>query len=226
MSDARSATAASPARDGAWRRRRLAGSRLYLCTPRRDDLAAFVDAVLAAGVDLVQLRDKHAARDAQAEASAVIRRAAHAHGALFVLNDDPALAAEVDADGVHVGQEDAPVAEARAAVGPDRLVGRSTHSREQAAEALGTDADYLSIGPVHATPTKEGRPPIGLEPVREVAAIADRPWFVTGAMAEGTIPETAEAGARRFVVVRAVTEAADPAAAVRRLRAVLDEALG
>jgi thiamine-phosphate pyrophosphorylase len=226
VSDARSAPPTSPARDGAWRRRRLADSRLYLCTPRRDDLAAFVDAVLAAGVDMIQLRDKHAGRDAQAEASEMIRRAAHDHGALFVLNDDPALAAEVDADGVHVGQEDAPVADARAAVGPDRLVGRSTHSRAQALEALATDADYLSIGPVHATPTKEGRPPIGLAPVREVAAVADRPWFVTGVMADDTIPETAEADARRFVVVRAITEAADPGAAVRRLREVLDAAVG
>lgn len=209
-------------RDGAWRRARLATSRLYLCTPLRDDLAAFLDAVLAAGVDLVQLRDKHATRPVQAGAAATFRDAARAHGALFMLNDDPELAAEVDADGVHVGQDDAPAARARAAVGPQRLVGRSTHSGSQAATALGTDADYLAIGPVHGTPTKAGREPIGLAPVRELATRADRPWFVTGAMAVDTIPEAAAAGGRRFVVVRAITHAGDPPAAVAALRAAID----
>lgn len=212
------------ARDGAWRRRRLAESRLYLCTPLRADLRSFLDGVLGAGVDIVQLRDKHASRRAQTETAATFREAARAHGALFVLNDDPVLAAEVDADGVHVGQEDGPVADARRAVGPERIVGRSTHSPEQATEALTTDADYLAIGPVHATPTKEGRQPIGLGPVRELAGTADRPWFVTGGMAVDTIAETADAGARGFVVVRAITEAPDPVAAVRTVRAAVDEA--
>lgn len=211
-----------PHRDGAWRRRRLAASRLYLCTPLRHDLMAFLDVVLGAGVDIVQLRDKDAARGTQAEAAPVFRDATARHGALFVLNDDPRLAVEADADGVHVGQEDAPVATARAAVGPERLVGRSTHSREQAAAALATDADYVAIGPVHGTPTKAGRQPIGLAPVSKVAAMADRPWFVTGAMATDTIPDVAAAGARGFVVVRAITGADDPAAAVRALRAVID----
>lgn len=215
-----------PTRDGAWRRQRLADSRLYLCMPLRENLRELLDAVLGAGVDLVQLRDKKADAAAQAEAAAVFRDAARAYEALFVLNDDPALAAEVDADGVHVGQDDAPVEQARAVVGGERLVGRSTHSRAQAEAALGTDADYIAIGPVHATPTKEGRPPIGLEPVREVAAMADRPWFVTGAMAADTIPAVAAAGARGFVVVRAITEAGDPGAAVRTLREVIDAAGG
>lgn len=211
-------------RDGAWRRRRLAESRLYLCTPLRPDLRSFLDGVLGAGVDIVQLRDKHASRRDRTEAAATFREAARAHGALFVLNDDPVLAAEVDADGVHVGQGDGPVADARRAVESERIVGRSTHSREQATEALATDADYVAIGPVHATPTKEGRQPIGLSPVRELAEVADRPWFVTGGMAADTIPETADAGARGFVVVRAITEAPDPVAAVRTLRAAIDEA--
>lgn len=213
----------SPAtsRDGAWRRQRLAASRLYLCTPLRADLAAFLDTVLAAGVDVVQLRDKDADEAAQARAAATLRAAAAAHDALFVLNDRPRLAAEVDADGVHVGQDDDSVAAARAAVGAERLVGRSTHSVAQARQALATDADYLGLGPVHATPTKAGRTPIGLDPVRAVAALADRPWFVTGAMDAATIPEVVAAGAHGVVVVRAVTEAAEPAAAVRALRAVL-----
>lgn len=213
-------------RDGAWRQQRLARSRLYLCTPLRADLPAFLDGVLAAGVDVVQLRDKHADADALRAAAASFHAAAAAHAALFVLNDDPELAAEVDADGVHVGQEDAPVADARAAVGAERIVGRSTHSREQFAETLATDADYLAIGPVHATPTKEGREPIGLEPVRQAAQMADRPWFVTGAMSAETIPAARQAGARGWVVVRAITDADDPAAAVAELRAVIDAAGG
>lgn len=211
------------ARDRAWRQRRLADSRLYLCTPLRPRLGDFLDDVVAAGVDIVQLRDKHAGRQAQADAAITFAEVTRAHGALFVLNDDAVLAADVDADGVHVGQGDGPVAEARRAVGPERLVGRSTHSRAQAAEALATDADYVAIGPVHATPTKEGREPIGLTPVRELAALADRPWFVTGAMGPDTIPDVVTAGARGFVVVRAITEAADPAAAVRAVRAAIDE---
>lgn len=213
------------ARDGAWRRARLAEARLYLCTDRRDGgegLAAFLDAVLGAGVDLVQLRDKHADRDTLVAASAVFREAAERHGALFVLNDDPALAREVGADGVHVGQDDAPVAVARRAVGPEAIVGLSTHGASEFDAGLATDADYLAVGPVHATPTKAGRPPIGLGPVRHAAAVAGaRPWFVTGAMSIATAPDVLAAGARRLVVVRALTEAADPARAARALAELL-----
>jgi thiamine-phosphate pyrophosphorylase len=208
-------------RDAAWRRERLTASRLYVCTPLRQDLGAFLPGVLAAGVDVIQLRDKHAPRAAQTRAAATFCEFAQDHGALFVVNDDPALAAEVGADGVHVGQEDATVADARAAVGAHRLVGRSTHSPRQAAAALTTDADYLAIGPVHGTPTKAGREPIGLQPVGEVTAMADRPCFVTGAMGPDTIGEASAAGARRFVVVRAIIEAADPAAAARAVRAAI-----
>ncbi len=215
------AAAGAAVRDGAWRRARLVDARLYLCTDRRDGaagLAAFLDAVLGAGVDLVQLRDKHADRDTVVRTSAVFREAAHRHGALFVLNDDPALAAEVGADGVHVGQDDASVAEAREAVGPDAIVGLSTHSEGELDAGLATAADYLAVGPVHATPTKAGRPAIGLDPVRHAAATAgDRPWFVTGAMSFETAPEVLAAGARRLVVVRALTEAADAAAAAHAL---------
>ena len=213
-------------RDRAWRLRRLADARVYLCTDGRDargDLAEFLDAVLGAGVDMVQLRDKDADGDALASAAAVTRAAALRHGALFVLNDDPQLAAAVDADGVHVGQDDAPVRDARGAVGPDRIVGLSTHGDAQFDAGLATHADYLAVGPVTPTPTKPGRAGIGLDPVRHAAAVADRPWFVTGGMAADTVEPVLGAGARRVVVVRAITEAADPAAAaaavVRRVRA-------
>lgn len=212
-------------RDGEWRRRRLAGAVLYLCVDRRaeqGDLSRLLDAALGAGVDIVQLRDKTASAPELAAAAAVFRDAAEHHGALFVLNDDPALAVATGADGVHVGQDDVSPAAARTVVGPDRLVGRSTHTVAEIDRALGEDCDYFAVGPVHATPTKQGRRPVGLAPLRHAAAVSgDRPWFVTGGMAPDTASAVLAAGARRLVVVRAITEAADPAAATGALAAVL-----
>lgn len=209
-------------RDGGWRRDRLARARLYVCTPLRDDLEAFLDAVLGAGVDVAQLRDKHATPDAQRAAAPAFRAACRRHDALFVVNDDPALGAECDADGVHVGQHDPSPAAARATVGPDRIVGLSTHSTAQFDAGLRQDVDYLAIGPVRATPTKQGRPGIGVAPVRHAARVAgDLPWFVTGGMAAATAPEVLAAGARGLVVVRAITHARDPAAATAAIRALL-----
>jgi thiamine-phosphate pyrophosphorylase len=212
-------------RDGAWRRARLAPSVLYLCVDRRagqGDLEAFLDAVLAGGVDLVQLRDKEATRAELVAAAAVFREAAARHDALFIVNDDPELAAEVGADGVHVGQGDADPAAARAAVGRDRLVGRSTHAAGEIDRALSEDCDTFTVGPVTATPTKQGRPGIGLDPVRHAATVAGaRPWFVSGGMSAATAPAALDAGARRLVVVRALTEAPDPAAAARTLATLL-----
>lgn len=210
--------------DGDERRARLRDSVLYLCVDRRaatGDLAAFLDAVLGAGVDMVQLRDKSASDDELRAAAAVFRSAAERHNALFVLNDDPRLAVEVDADGVHVGQDDMRPAEARAVVGPERIVGWSTHAITEIDDALTTDCDYFAVGPVHATPTKQGRPAIGLDPLRHANAVADRPWFVTGNMSTETAPGVLATGSRRLVVVRALTEAADPAEAARGLVALL-----
>lgn len=211
-------------RDGNWRRERLVGARLYVCVGLRHhqpEMARFLDAVLAVGVDVVQLRDKHASEDALRTGAGVFRAAAERHGALFIVNDDPWLAAEVDADGVHVGQDDPPPDQARAVVGTGRLVGHSTHSAEQIDRALGEDCDYFAVGPVHATPTKKGRPGIGLGPVRHAAAVGDRPWFVTGGMAPDSAGEVLAAGASRLVVVRAIVEAADPAAAAGTLSGLL-----
>lgn len=229
MAEPAAVTSPGHARDGTWRRDRLRSARLYLCVDRRatqGDLADLLDAVLAGGVDVVQLRDKDADRPALVDAAAIFRDAAIRHGALFVLNDDPELAAEVDADGVHVGQDDAAYAPARAAVGDERLVGRSTHSVAELERALSEPHDYVAVGPVHATPTKAGRPAVGLGPVAHAATIADRPWFVTGGMAEGTIPEARAAGMRGAVVVRALTEAADPGSVARRLAALLSDRSG
>ena len=206
------------------RRACLRDSVLYLCVDRRaasDDLEPFLDAVLGAGVDLVQLRDKTATPEQIRAAAPVFRAAADRHGALFILNDEPALAVEVGADGVHVGQDDQHPADARTIVGPEAVVGWSTHAIAEVDAAIGTDCDYFAVGPVNATPTKQGRAAIGLDPVRHAAAVADRPWFVTGAMSTATAAPVLAAGARRLVVVRALTEADDPAAATSELVTLL-----
>jgi thiamine-phosphate pyrophosphorylase len=203
------------------RRVRLASARLYLCTPLRPDLDVFLDAVLSGGVDVVQLRDKQADRAAQRAAAPVFAAAAARHDALFVINDDPDLAAEVGADGIHVGQDDMPPHEVRAIVGPDVLIGRSTHAVAEVDAALGEDCDYFAVGPVEATPTKQGRLGIGLAPLRHAAAVADRPWFVTGGMSPSTVAPVLAAGARRVVVVRALTDAADPRDVARQMVAAL-----
>ena len=204
---------------------RLEDSVLYLCVDRRasqGDLDTFLDLVLGAGVDLLQLRDKHAAPDEIREAAPVFRAAADRHDALFILNDDPDLAFEVGADGVHVGQDDMRPEQARAIVGHDMIVGWSTHAIAEIDDAMTTECDYFAVGPVHPTPTKEGREPIGHEPLRHAAAVAgERPWFVTGAMSVESAPAVLATGARRLVVVRALTEADDPAGAAHALATLL-----
>jgi thiamine-phosphate pyrophosphorylase len=208
-------------------RERLSAARLYLVCDARP--RAFLDAALRGGVDVIQLRDKTLARDDEIVAAArAFRAAADDAGALFVLNDRPDLVAACGADGVHVGQDDASPAQARAAVGPDPIVGRSTHAPDQLAAAdADPDVDYLAVGPVHATPTKPGRPAAGLAYV-EHAALADpsTPWFAIGGIDPATAPAVLAAGARRIVVVRAITEAADPEAAARELTRVLESGVG
>ena len=199
------------------RRDRLARARLYLVCDRRPE--AFLRAALGGGVDIVQLRDKEASDEQVLNAAQAFRRVADEHGALFVVNDRPDLAVAADADGVHVGQDDTPVSEARAVVGTDRVVGLSTHSPDQVAAARGVD--YIAVGPVYATPTKPGRPAVGLELIRHAAAHAPDPWFAIGGIDRETVGAVAAAGARRAVVVRAITEADDPGAAARALREAL-----
>lgn len=202
------------------RRTRLGDARLYLVADR-GGLARALDGALAGGADVVQLRDKHASDDELLTAAENARERCHAAGALFVLNDRPDLAAACGADGVHVGQDDASVARARATVGDDAIVGLSTHSIEQARAGAGSGADYIAVGPVHATPTKAGRPAIGLEPVRYAAEHVELPWFAIGGIDRDTVGDVAAAGATRVVVVRAVAGADDPEAAARALRAAV-----
>jgi len=213
---------------GEGRRARLAASHLYVVTDAREargDLPVFLEAILTAGVDLIQLREKDADADDLLRWAAVFRDAARRHGALFFVNDRPDVALAVGADGVHVGQNDLAVEFVRGLVGPGVLVGVSTHDERQLAEAS-PDADYVCVGPVHETPTKPGRPAAGVGLVRAAARTEPRPWFAIGGIDRETLPEVIEAGARRIVVVRAVTEAPDPAAAVRDLLAGLRTAPG
>jgi thiamine-phosphate pyrophosphorylase len=208
-------------------RERLAGARLYLVCDARP--RAFLDAALRGGVDVIQLRDKTLGGDEEIVAAArAFRDAADAAGALFVLNDRPDLVAACGADGVHVGQDDADPLSARAAVGDDRIVGRSTHAPGQLAAAdEDPDVDYVAVGPVHATPTKPGRPAAGLAYVEHAARIEPAtPWFAIGGIDATTLPAVVAAGARRIVVVRAITEAADPEAAARALRDGLEAGVG
>jgi thiamine-phosphate pyrophosphorylase len=205
------------------RRQRLARARLYLVCDASFG-AGGLRAALAGGADILQLREKDADDGAVLAAAAEFRHAADEHGALFILNDRPDLAAAAGADGVHLGQDDPAPAQARAIVGDDAIVGLSTHSTAQADAAQSSGADYFCVGPVHATPTKAGRPAVGLEPVRHAAAAARLPWFAIGGLDAGNVGAVLDAGARRIVVVRAITEAADPEAAARALRAALDAA--
>jgi thiamine-phosphate pyrophosphorylase len=208
------------------RRERLRRARLYFVTDVRPGLEELLAAALAGGVDMLQLRDKSASDDELVRAAAVFRRLCDEHDALFWLNDRPDLVAACGADGVHVGQDDMPASEARAVAGDEVLVGLSTHSPAQLDAALSAgEADQLSVGPVWATPTKEGRPAAGLDYVRHAARVAgERPWFAIGGIDLGNVREVTAAGASRVVVVRAIRDADDPCAAAAALRSALEEA--
>ncbi|WP_409057247.1 thiamine phosphate synthase [Streptomyces sp. SYP-A7185] len=213
--------AAKPARE------QLADARLYLCVDarrRQGDLPEFLDAVLAGGVDIVQLRDKGMEAAEELDHLQVFAEAARRHGKLLAVNDRADVAHAIGADVLHLGQGDLPVPAARAVLGQDVLVGRSTHADSEAAAAAAQDGvDYFCTGPCWPTPTKPGRHAPGLDLVRYTASLGtDRPWFAIGGIDAGNLDEVLEAGARRVVVVRAITEADDPGAAAadfaKRLR--------
>jgi thiamine-phosphate pyrophosphorylase len=206
------------------RRERLAAAHLYFVSDggMPDDA---LEAALIGGVDMVQLRDPELVDEQLLERAAVWRALCDRHGALLWINDRPDLAAAAQADGVHVGQDDMPVQDARAQAGTDVLVGLSTHSIEQFDAGIAAGADQLSVGPVWETPTKPGRPATGLEYVRAVAERAtETPWFAIGGVNGSNVEQVVNAGAARVVVVRAIREAADPQAAAEWLRAEIEEA--
>jgi thiamine-phosphate pyrophosphorylase len=195
--------------------------RLYFVV-EADASDRLLDDALGGGCDLLQLRDKDAADDELLDAAERFRDACDRHGALFVLNDRPELALQCGADGVHVGQDDLPVDAVRRIVGDDMVIGLSTHSPEQLDAALESDADYLSVGPVWETPTKEGRPATGIDYVRYAADHAgDRPWFAIGGIDESNILHVVQAGATRAVVVRAIRDSTNPGATASVLKAAL-----
>ena len=200
------------------RRERLADAHLYLVCGEQPD--AFLDAALRGGVDVVQLRVKDAAPEAIEATARRFRDRCRDHGALFIVNDHPQLAAKVDADGAHLGQDDLAIADARQIVGAERLLGLSTHSPEQI-DTADPEADYIGVGPVNETPTKPGRPAVGLELVRYAAVRAAVPFFAIGGISHANVGAVRGAGARRIAVVRALTEASDPELAARELRKVV-----
>ncbi len=202
----------------------LSDRRLYLCTADRPDLTRFLEECIAGGVDVVQLRDKSLDARPLLDRARLASRVCAAAGVPFVLNDRPDLALEAGADGVHVGQDDAPPRLARRILGGG-LVGLSTHAPAELDAAAAEPVDYLSVGPVSPTPTKPGRPGTGLGYLRHAAVATALPWFVTGGVTPDTVGAMAEAGARRFVVVRWLTESADPRGAARALRSAIDRAV-
>jgi thiamine-phosphate pyrophosphorylase len=203
-------------------RARLADARLYLCTDAREregDLPEFLDAVLAAGVDIVQLRQKGIEAGPEIAYLEVFAEACRRHGRLLAVNDRADVAHAVRPDVLHLGQDDLPVPVARAILGEDILIGRSTHREaEVAAAAAEPGVDYFCVGPVWPTPTKPGRPAPGLDLVSYAARLrTTRPWFAIGGIDTGNLDEVLDRGARRVVVVRAITQASDPGAAAAAL---------
>lgn len=207
---------------------RLGRARLYACVDARGeqgDLPEFLDVILAGGVDIVQLRDKSISVAQEIAALGIVRERCEAHGALWAVNDRVDIACAVGAPVVHLGQTDMPVDIARSLLGPEVVIGRSTHSLAQAADAAqNPDVDYFAVGPIWATPTKPGRPAVGVDLIAEVASAAwsmQKPWFAIGGIDATTIAEVTTAGASRAVVVRALTTAQQPGGVASDLRDAL-----
>ncbi len=211
---------------GGLRRERLARARLYLCTGVRPDLAEFLDAVLSGGVDVVQLREKGLEARQELALCEVVAAAAARHGALWSVNDRADIAYAAGPDVLHLGQDDLPVPVARDLLGHDLLIGRSCHDRAQVdAAAAQEGVDYFCVGPTWPTPTKPGRSAPGLALTGYAASLpTSRPWFAIGGIGAHNLDEVLAAGARRVVVVRTLTMAADPRAAAAGLAARLASA--
>lgn len=215
---------APPEGRGPLRRERLRTARLYFvceALPSGHDPEALLQAALAGGVDIVQLREKELGREEIQRSAQTFRRLCDTYSALFIVNDDPYLARTCGADGVHVGQDDASAAEARELLGPESIIGLSTHSEQQLAASGGEPVDYVSVGPVWETPTKEGRPGVGLGLVEHAAVSAPHPFFAIGGINPTNATEVVGAGARRLGVVRAIRDAAEPTAVAEELRGAL-----
>ena len=218
---------APPESIGDLRRQKLLWARLYFvcdARPHGDDPEAILNAAMAPGAWMVELRDREQPRNVIERSGWTFRRLANTYGALFIVNDDPYLARELSADGVHLGQDDMDPVEARRIMGADAIIGLSSHSREQIEAASSAPVDYISVGPIWETPTKEGRPATGLELIRTAAEIASKPWFAIGGIDPDNVGQVVEAGAKRICVVRAIRDASDPRAAATALFDAVDPA--
>ena len=212
---------------GTERRARLAAARLYLvCGARAEtgDLPELLRAAIAGGVDVVQLREKQLPDEELVAVASALRALCGRLGALLIVNDRPMVALEAGADGVHVGQDDIAPAQVRELVGPELLIGLSTHAPAEIDAVDATVVDYIGVGPVHETPTKPGRPAVGPGLVRSAAATAAVPFFAIGGLHAGNLDEVLQAGARRVCVLRAISDAAEPQAAAQQLRELLEQA--
>lgn len=209
---------------GALRRERLRTARLYFvldARPHGEDPEQRVEAALRGGADLIQIREKTLGRREIERSAATVRRLCNTYSALFIINDDPELAHSVDADGVHVGQDDMAVEQARALLGPEAIIGLSTHSEEQIRASAEAPVDHISVGPIWETPTKQGRPAVGLDLIRFASREAPHPFFAIGGIDLTNVAEVVAAGADRLCVVRALRDAADPESVATELRAAL-----
>jgi thiamine-phosphate pyrophosphorylase len=218
---------APPEAIGELRRQRLRWARLYFVSdarPHGQEPEALLNAAMSGGAGMIELRDREHPRNAVERSGHTFRRLANTYGALFIVNDDPHLALELRADGVHLGQDDIDPKEARRIMGPDAIIGLSTHSREQIEAAASAPVDYISVGPIWETPTKEGRPATGLELIREAAEIARPPFFAIGGIDTGNVEQVVAAGAERVCVVRAIRDAENPRAAASSLFGAVDPA--
>jgi thiamine-phosphate pyrophosphorylase len=207
------------------RRALLRAARLYLvcgANPDGGELPTLLRGAIAGGVDIVQLREKHLPNEELASVAKAARVLCEHLGALLIVNDRPWVAREAGADGIHVGQDDIPAAEVRELVGPDMLIGVSTHSPEQIDAIDASVVDYIGVGPIHQTPTKPGRPAVGVELIRYAAAHAPVPFFAIGGLDAGNLELALDAGATRVCVLRAIAAADDPQSAARALRELLD----
>ena len=202
---------------GARRMQQLRRSRTYLVTSPVSDLLGVVKSALEGGIAIVQYREKSASDDARLKTACQIRALCHQYGALFIVNDRVDIAAASEADGVHLGQQDLPMAAARKILGAGKIVGRSTTNPQELQRALDEGADYIGVGPVHETPTKPGKAASGNDYVRYAAAHATMPWFTIGGLNADNLGPTLAAGATRVAVVRALMEANDPSAIARSL---------
>jgi thiamine-phosphate diphosphorylase len=218
---------APPESIGELRRQRLRWARLYFvceALPHGKDPEPLLNAAMAPGAGMIELRDREQPKAVIERSGRTFRRLANTYSALFIVNDDPYLAMELSADGVHVGQDDIDPAEARRIMGPDAIIGLSTHSREQIESAASEPVDYISVGPIWETPSKEGRPATGLELIRTATEIASVRWFAIGGIDPSNVDQVVGAGAERVCVIRAIRDAADPRAAATALFDAVDPA--